>query len=178
MTPGSSQPQPTGQPAGRIKIAASKRIYPCTYPVQQCLYISWNVCSLLYTEHELHNTQYTGLYIVCTCLYDSKCVCTCINMYIHVWTMYVHVCSPECTYHVHTLYIHVYDFASLYVPCTYMYIHFMTCTYTSQRGMYYSIVWRVYVHGSDMYVHVYTRWVGFQMNCELILCDIIMWYHI
>ena len=27
---------------------------------------------------------YTGLYIVCTCLYDSKRVCTCLYMCIHV----------------------------------------------------------------------------------------------
>ena len=89
--------------------------------VQQCLYISWNVCSLLYTEHELHNTQYTGLYIVCTCLYDSKRVCTCINMYIHVWTMYVHVC-PECTYYVHT------NMSMILHYCTY---HVHTCIYIS-----------------------------------------------
>ncbi len=46
---------------------------------------------------------------------------------------------------------------------TYMYISFMICTYMSKHGMYYSIGWRPYIHGLDMYVHVYTRWVGFQM---------------
>jgi hypothetical protein len=30
-------------------------------------------------------------------------------------------------------------------------------------GMYYSIVHTYHIHGSDTYVHVYARWVGFQM---------------
>ncbi len=70
------------------------------------------------------NLAYTCLYTVCTCLYDSKRVCKCINMYIHVWTMYIHVYSPDCTYHVRTMYIHVYIIHS----CTY---HVHTCIYIS-----------------------------------------------
>jgi hypothetical protein len=71
------------------------------------------------------NIRYTnpwqpGLYIVRTRLYDWKRVHKCINMYIHVWTMYVHVHTTTCTYHVHTMYIHVYTF-------TEMYIHVCTC---------------------------------------------------
>ncbi len=29
--------------------------------------------------------------------------------------------------------------------------------------MYYSIVHTYHIHGSDTYIHVYARWVGFQM---------------
>ncbi len=29
--------------------------------------------------------------------------------------------------------------------------------------MYYSMVHTYHIHGSDTYVHVYARWVGFQM---------------
>jgi hypothetical protein len=36
---------------------------------------------------KLYYPAYTALYMVCTCLYDSKRVYTCIYMYIHVWTM-------------------------------------------------------------------------------------------
>ncbi len=32
------------------------------------------------------------------------------------------------------------------------------------NGTYYSIVYSTYVHSINMYVHVYTRWVGFQMK--------------
>ena len=164
VTPGSSQPQlPTGQPAGRIK-----KLQPNGYISVRTLFN--DVCTI----HEMYvaictryisytNLPYTCLYTVCTCLYDSKYVCKCINMYIHVWTMYIHVYSPNCTYHVRTMYIHVYDYWVLYIPCTYMYIHFMICTYMFKHGTYYSIVYSTYVHGINMYVHVYTRWVGFQM---------------
>jgi hypothetical protein len=31
--------------------------------------------------------------------------------------------------------------------------------------MYYSIVHTHHIHCSDMYIHVYARWVGFQMVC-------------
>ena len=118
------QPVPANRPASRAnQKAAAERIYQCTYTVERCMYTvhrclynSWNVCSHLYTEHCLHKHVYTCLYIVCTCLYDAKLVCKCINMYIHVWTMYIHVYSLHCTYHVHTMYIHVYDFSVLYIP--------------------------------------------------------------
>ena len=39
----------------------------------------------------------------------------------------------------------------------------MICTYMFKHGTYYSIVYSTYVHGINMYVLVYTRWVGFQM---------------
>jgi hypothetical protein len=34
--------------------AAPKRVHQCTYTVRQCLYNSLNVCSHLYTEHQLY----------------------------------------------------------------------------------------------------------------------------
>ena len=34
-------------------------------------------------------------------------------------------------------------------------------------GMYYSIVNIYHIHCSDKYVHVYARWVGFQMQQQL-----------
>ncbi len=40
----------------------------------------------------------------------------------------------------------------------------MICTYMFKRGTYYIIVYSTYVHSINMYVHVYTRWVGFQMK--------------
>ena len=39
-----------------------------------------------------------------------------------------------------------------------------TCMFQVKHGTYYSIVYSTYVHGINMYVHVYTRWVGFQMS--------------
>ena len=45
-----------------------------------------------------------------------------------------------------------------------MFIHFPKCTYMSVPRTYYSIVYRRYIHGTDMSVHVYARWSGFQMS--------------
>ena len=159
------QPVPAYRPASRAnqKAAAKRMIYQCTYPVQQCLYISWNVCSRLYTEHKLHSTWYTGLYIECTCLHDSKLVYNSMNMYIHVWTMYIHVYTLECTYHVRTMYIHVYKFWDMSIPCMYMFVFFNNGMYYVCQLTYDSTVHSLYVHGTDMYVHVYARWSGFQM---------------
>ena len=165
------QPVPAYRPASRAnqKAAAKRMIYQCTYPVQQCLYISWNVCSRLYTEHKLHSTWYTGLYIECTCLHDSKLVYNSMNMYIHVWTMYIHVYTSECTYHVRTMYIHVYTFQDMSVPCMYMFVFFNNGMYYVCQLTYDSTVHSLYVHGTDMYVHVYARWLGFQMETHVTL---------
>ncbi len=40
--------------------------------------------------------------------------------------------------------------------------------------MYYSIVHKHYIHRSDMYIHVYARWVGFQMTGKPGDCTIIV----
>jgi hypothetical protein len=159
------QPVPAYRSANRAnKKAASERIYHCVYPVQQCLYISWNVCSHLCTDHELHSTQYAGCYIVLTCLYDSKRVHNSINMYIHVWTMYIKrlylgMYIP-CTYHVNTC---IYICRNVYT-CMYMFRVFNICIYHVCKLLYYSIVHRLYIHGTDMSVHVYAMWSGFQMQ--------------
>ena len=88
----------------------------------------------------------------------------------HTYTAAVHIHGIYMVYTgIYRLYtssgfqMHVYDYWVLYIPCTYMYIHFMICTYMFKHGTYYSIVYSTYVHGINMYVHVYTRWVGFQM---------------
>ncbi len=79
------------------------------------MYVAFCTFNIRYT-----NPWHPGLYIVHTRLYDWKRVHKCINMHIHVWTMYVHVHTTTCTYHVHTMYIHVYTFKE-------MYIHVCTC---------------------------------------------------
>ncbi len=62
------------------------------------------------------------------------------------------------------MYMHVYTFLEMYA--VYMSILFCSCTYVSELvtvytiGMYYCIVHTYHIHGSDMYVHVYARWVG------------------
>ncbi len=95
--------------------------------------------------------------MVCTSSYESKCVHTCIFMYIHVWTTYIHVYTSKCIYHVYTMYIHVYTCLEMYIhvyTCLEMYKHvcilYMTCTY-------YSIVRTRHIHGSDWIRHVCTR---------------------
>ncbi len=78
--------------------------------------------------------------------------------------MYIHVYTLECTYHVRTMYIHVYTFQDMSVPCMYMFVFFNNCMYYVCKLTYDSIVHSLYVHGTDMYVHVYARWSGFQMS--------------
>ncbi len=132
MTPGSSQSQPTGQPAWRIKTLQPKGYISvrtqfnnvCTF-YEMCVAIC--TLNISYT-----NPWYTGLYIVCTCLYDSKRVYKCIYMYIHVWrlwTMYIHVYTSECTYHVRTMYRRVYTFAEMY-KLVHTCIHILRNVYT------------------------------------------------
>ncbi len=118
------------------------------------MYVAFCTINISYT-----NPWHTGLYIVCTCLYDSKRVHRCVNMYIHVWAMYVHVWTTACTYHVHTMFIHVYTSAEMYIHvCTCLCFSIIVC-----QLLYYSIVHTLYIHGTDMSVHVYARWSGFQM---------------
>ncbi len=81
--------------------------------------------------------------------------------------MYIHVYTTACTYHVHTMYIHVYTFAEMYmhVHVYYNSMFFNNCIYHVCQLLYYSIVHTLYIHGTDMSVHVYARWSesGFQM---------------
>ncbi len=159
------QPVPAYKPAILAnQKAAVKRIYQYTYLVQRCLYILWNVCSLLYIKHQLHRPLIYRFVHCSTCWYDSKRVYKCIYMYIYFWTMYVHVYTSECTYHVRTMYRRAYTFAEMYIQCTYMYRHFEKCIYNVCPQTYYSIVYTRYIHGTDMSVHVYARWSGFQMK--------------
>ncbi len=78
--------------------------------------------------------------------------------------MYIHVYTSECTYHVRTVYIHEYTFQDMSVPCMYMFVFFNNGMYYVCQLTYDSTVHSLYVHGTDMYVHVYARWSGFQMR--------------
>ncbi len=61
----------------------------------------------------------------------------------------------------------------MYIPCTYIYRNVHTCMYMFMffniciyhvcQPLYTSIVYTLYIHGSDMSVHVYARWSGFQI---------------
>ncbi len=62
------------------------------------------------------------------------------------------------------MYIHVYTFQDMSVPCMYMFVFFNNCLYYVCQLTYDSIVHSLYVHGTDMYVHIYARWSEFQMN--------------
>ncbi len=113
------QPVQAYRPASQVnQKAAAKAVYQCTYPVQWGLYISWNVCSHLYTEHELHNTQHTCLYIrwyihvymiqntyiiVKTCTYMSECTYTFTSQNVHTY----HVHHDTCRYVFAEMYTHV-----------------------------------------------------------------------
>ena len=71
----------------------------------------------------------TSMYMICTCLYKSKRVYICIYMYIYVWTMYIHVYTSECTYHVRTMYIRVCTFAEMYIRvCTCLWFSLLVYT--------------------------------------------------
>ncbi len=73
-----------------------------------------------------------------------------------------------CTYHVHTC---IYMCRNVYT-CMYMFMIFNNCMYHVCQLLYYSMVHTRYIHGTDMYVHVYARWSrsrsGFhwQMMCS------------
>ncbi len=47
-------------------------------------------------------------------------------MYMHVWTMYIHVYTFHCTYYVRTVYRRVYTFSELFK-------HVHTCLYISRN---------------------------------------------
>ena len=44
-----------------------------------------------------------------------------------------------------------------------MFMIFNNCMYHVCQLLYYSIVHTLYIHCTDMSVHVYVRWSGFQM---------------
>ncbi len=73
-------------------------------------------------------------------------------MYKHVHTRLNDVCSLNnvdvCTI-VYTMSVSVYN-----------------CIYHVCQPLYTSIVHTLYIHGSDMSVHVYARWSGFQMQVQ------------
>ncbi len=52
-----------------------------------------------------------------------------------------------------------------------MFLFFNNCIYHVCQLLYYSIVHTLYIHGTDMSVHVYARWSGFQM---LALCVMVL----
>ena len=109
-----------------------------------------------------------------------------INMYVHVWTMYVHASdnASVCTllrhvYTNHEMYIHVYTWYVQKWKIINMYIHgmYMVCT---MRAI------NMYVHGSDMYVHVYTftykyciiqTWTYKVQTCIYRQCSVYRWLH-
>ena len=92
-----------------------------------------------------------------------------MSKHVHIRLNYVHICLYlEIYKHVCTMYIHC---MYMFIPFLKMYVHVHTFSekYVHVRpvyviGMYYSIVHRLYVHVWDMYVHVFARWVGFQMG--------------
>ena len=147
VTPGSSQSQPTGQPAGRIKKQQPKGWYinvrtrfsnVCTFHE-----MSVAVCTL--------NISYIALDIqVCTLNVHVYMI---QNLYIIVWTCtYM---SERCTYMFIPRNVH-----TMYVPCTYMYIHFKICLYHVCTCLCFSIMvctmsvnWRtiaLYIHCTYM----------------------------
>ncbi len=79
------QPVPAYRPACQAnkKAAAKGYISVCTQFNNVCtfheLYVDICTGNIYYT-----NLSFTGMYIVCTCLYDSKHVYTCIYMYRYV----------------------------------------------------------------------------------------------
>ncbi len=79
----------------------------------------------------------------------------------NVHTRLFHYLYVPCTYYVHTcIYIHrnVHPLA-----CMYMFMFFNNRIYHVCQPLYTSIVHTLHIHGSDMSVHVYARWSGFQM---------------
>jgi hypothetical protein len=104
-----------------------------------------------------------------------------LSMYIPVWTLPVQDwwilyhsigCEDVHTslYHVHTykvhswtcMYIHIYIFMNVYVPCTYNYLNSCTCTYTFMKvwNSVYMYVPCTYMVQTCMYRFDYLRQVG------------------
>jgi hypothetical protein len=63
--------------------------------------------------------------------------------------MYIHVYTSECTYHVRTMYIHVYTFQDMSVPCMYMFVFFNNGMYYVCQLTYNSIVHSLYIWNPD-----------------------------
>jgi hypothetical protein len=76
-----------------------------------------------------------------------------------VRTRLYHYLYVPCTYHVHTC---IYIYRNVHT-CMYMFMFFNNCIYHVCQPLYTSMVHTLYIHGSDMSVHVYARWSGFQM---------------
>ncbi len=94
----------------------------CTQHIS-CIYLDIHVC-----KQEIGKRHWcTCMYMVCKWLHKSKNVYTYINMYMHVWTMYLQVYTSKCMY--------------MSIPCTYMFIYFQNCMYKSinfTKNMYMS----------------------------------------
>ena len=80
-----------------------------------------------------------------------------------VRTRSYHYLYIPCTYHVHTC---IYIYRNIR-KCMYMFMFFNNCIYHVCQPLYTSIVHKLYIHGSDMSVHVYARWSGFQMAVDI-----------
>ena len=109
-----------------------------------------------------------------------------INMYVHVWTMYVHASdnASVCTllrhvYTNHEMYIHVYTWYVQKWKIINMYVHgmYMVCTMKATN---------MYVHCSDMYAHVCTFTYKVCMiqtctykvqTCIYMQCSVYRWLH-
>ena len=128
---------PAYRPASRAnQKAAPKRIHQCTYTFQWCLYISWNVCSHLYTVHQL---DMHTMYRFVNGMYMFIWVKTCIYLYIHVHTRLNNV--------------HTRLYLFMYVPCTYMFILFQNCIYMVHTCVYISRnIYTCLYHVHDAYV--------------------------
>ncbi len=61
------------------------------------------------------------------------------------------------------MYIHVYIYSDLYVHVYTFHKHYVHVWTMYMMCIYYSTVHTSHIHGSDMYIHVNARWVGFQM---------------
>ena len=86
--------------------------------------------------------------------------------------LYIRMYIP-CTYHV---YMCMYICRNVYT-CMYMFMIFTTCIYHVCQLLYYSIVHTLYIHGTDVSVHVYARWSGFQMEGVDLLVEQISWFN-
>ncbi len=86
-----------------------------------------------------------------------------------VRTRLYHYLYVPCTYHVHTC---IYAYRNVHT-CMYMFMFFNNCIYHVCQPLYTSIVHTLYIHGSDMSVHLYARWSGFQMivDCSFESCQ-------
>jgi hypothetical protein len=77
------------------------------------------------------------------------------------------ICHSDCVLACTTFDIGMYN-AIVTVPCMYMFVFFNNGMYWVCQLTYNSTVHSLNVHasGTDMYVHVYARWSGFQMTAH------------